>query len=71
MTAGQSVKVCQYPARFVQKDYDVLEQKLNQRFGNKDLPHTIRRQLQEAKQLFDESLEDFSERVQEMPLMAI
>lgn len=48
------------------KDYDVLVQKLNQRFGNKDLPHTIRRQLQEAKKLFDESLEDFSERVQEM-----
>jgi hypothetical protein len=44
---------------------------MNQRFGNKDLPHTIRRQLQEAKQLFDESLDDFSERVQEMPLMAI
>lgn len=55
----------------IQKDYDILVQKLNQRFGNKDLPHTIRRQLQEAKQLFDESLEDFSERVQEIPLMAI
>lgn len=37
----------------VQKDYDVLVQKLNQRFGNKDLPHTIRRQLQEAKKLFE------------------
>lgn len=27
----------------IQKDYDILVQKLNQRFGNKDLPHTIRR----------------------------
>lgn len=50
----------------VQKDFDLLTEKLNQRFGNKDLPHTIRRQLQEIKQLADESIEEFSEKIQEM-----
>lgn len=50
----------------VQKDYDVLVQKLSQRFGNKDLPHTIRRQLQEVRQFVDESIEEFAERIQEL-----
>ena len=50
----------------VRKDFDLLAEKLNQRFGNKDLPYTIRRQLQEVKQQFEESLEEFAERVQEM-----
>lgn len=50
----------------VQKDVDLLAEKLNQRFGNKNLPHTIRRQLQEIKQLADESIEEFSEKIQEM-----
>ncbi|XP_063408756.1 kinesin-like protein KIF15 [Mytilus trossulus] len=50
----------------VQKDYDILVQKLSQRFGNKDLPHTIRRQLQEVRQSIDESKEEFPERIQEL-----
>ncbi|VDI02855.1 Hypothetical predicted protein [Mytilus galloprovincialis] len=50
----------------VQKDYDMLVQKLSQRFGNKDLPHTIRRQLQEVRQFVDESIEEFAERIQEL-----
>ncbi|CAC5410873.1 unnamed protein product [Mytilus coruscus] len=44
----------------------MLVQKLSQRFGNKDLPHTIRRQLQEVRQFVDESIEEFSERIQEL-----
>ncbi|CAG2219646.1 unnamed protein product [Mytilus edulis] len=40
--------------------------KLNQRFGNKDLPYTIRRQLQDVRQNGDEMIEEFAERVQEM-----
>ncbi|VDI68079.1 Hypothetical predicted protein [Mytilus galloprovincialis] len=32
----------------VQNDFVLLSEKLNQRFGNKDLPYTIRRQLQEG-----------------------
>ncbi|CAC5378212.1 unnamed protein product [Mytilus coruscus] len=39
---------------------------MNQRFGNKDLPYTIRRQLQEVRQNIDETIEEFAERVQEM-----
>jgi cation transport regulator ChaB len=34
--------------------------------GNKDLPHSIRKQLQDAKQNVEESIEELTERVQEM-----
>ncbi|CAC5374562.1 unnamed protein product [Mytilus coruscus] len=44
----------------------MLVQKLSQRFGNKDLPHTIKRQLQEVRQFVDESIEEFAERIQEL-----
>ncbi|CAG2185743.1 unnamed protein product [Mytilus edulis] len=50
----------------VQNDFVLLSEKLNQRFGNKDLPYTIRRQLQEVRQNIDETVEEFAERVQEM-----
>jgi len=50
----------------VQNDFDALAEKMNIRFGNKDLPYTIRRQLQDAKQNLDETVEEFAERVQEM-----
>jgi hypothetical protein len=40
--------------------------KMAQRFGNKDLPHSIRRQLQDVKQTIEESIEEYAERVQEM-----
>ncbi|VDH98510.1 Hypothetical predicted protein [Mytilus galloprovincialis] len=38
--------------------------KLNQRFGNKDLPYTIRRQLQDVRQNGDEMIDEFAEREQ-------
>ncbi|CAC5378765.1 unnamed protein product [Mytilus coruscus] len=50
----------------VQNDFVLVSEKLNQRFGNKDLPCTIRRQLQEVRQTIDETVEEFAERVQEM-----
>ncbi|CAC5382540.1 unnamed protein product [Mytilus coruscus] len=50
----------------VQNDLVQLSEKMNQRFGNKDLPYTIRRQLQEVRQNIDETVEEFAERVQEM-----
>ena len=37
-----------------------------QRFGNKDLPHSIRKQLQDVKQNVEASIEELTERVQEM-----
>lgn len=40
--------------------------KMSQRFGNKDLPHTIRKQVQEIKQNPEESIDEFAERVQEL-----
>ena len=50
----------------VREDFDLLVQKLNQRFGNRDLPHTVRRQLQDVKQNLEETVEEFSERVLEL-----
>jgi hypothetical protein len=35
-----------------------------QRFGNKDLPHSIRKQLQDVKQNVEESIEELGEKVQ-------
>ena len=37
-----------------------------QRLGNKDLPHSIREQLQDVKQNVEESIEELTGRVQEM-----
>ncbi|KAK3105154.1 hypothetical protein FSP39_018315 [Pinctada imbricata] len=39
---------------------------MNERFGKKDLPHIIRRQLQDVHQSTDETLEEFAEKVREM-----
>ncbi|CAC5375551.1 unnamed protein product [Mytilus coruscus] len=50
----------------IQTDFKLLGDKLNQRFGNKDLPYTIRRQLQDVRQNGDEMIDEFAERVQEM-----
>ena len=36
-----------------------------QRLGSKDLPHSIRKQLQDVKQNVEESIEELTERVQE------
>jgi len=49
-----------------QNDFVLLSEKMNQRFGKKDLPYTIRRQLSEVKPNLDESVEEFAEKVQEM-----
>lgn len=37
-------------------------------FGRKDMPHILRRQLQDIKQEQEESLEEFAERTQEMAI---
>ena len=37
-----------------------------QRLGNTDLPHSIRKQLQDVKQNVEASIEELTERVQEM-----
>ncbi|CAC5411559.1 unnamed protein product [Mytilus coruscus] len=50
----------------IQTDFKLLADKLNQRFGNKDIPYTIRRQLQDVRQNDDEMIDEFAERVQEM-----
>ena len=39
---------------------------LNNRYGRKDPPHTLRHQLQSIKQLVDEDLESYAERVQQL-----
>lgn len=48
----------------LRSDYDLLCQKLNEKFGRKDLPHTLRRLLQDVRQDPNEQLEDFAERTQ-------
>ncbi|CAG2231769.1 unnamed protein product [Mytilus edulis] len=50
----------------IKDNFQVLCKKMNDRFGRKDLPHILRRQLQEAKQGSDESLEEFADKVQEL-----
>jgi hypothetical protein len=47
-------------------NYEQVWNKMNERFGRKDLPHIIRRQLQDLKQEQDELLEEYAERAQEM-----
>ena len=50
----------------IQKYFDQLMEKMYQRFGKKDLTHSIRRELQEVKQNLDESIEEYVERVKGM-----
>lgn len=50
----------------IQEDYQAICKKLNERFGSRDLPHIVRRQLQDLRQLQEESLEEYAERAQEM-----
>ncbi|CAC5377523.1 unnamed protein product [Mytilus coruscus] len=50
----------------VQEDYDKLCNMLNERFGRRDLPHIIRRQMQDLKQDQDETFEEYTERTQEI-----
>ncbi len=46
----------------VQNNYTALREKMRQRFGSKEIPVTVRRDLQELKQKDDEDLEEFAER---------
>jgi len=39
---------------------------MNERFGRTDLPHIVRRQLQDLRQSTEESLEEYAERAQEL-----
>lgn len=50
----------------VRNSYKLICQKMNERFGRRDLPTVIRRQLQELRQLPDESLDEYAERAQEL-----
>lgn len=49
-----------------QRNFKRLSSKLEERFGRKDLPHIIRRQLQDIRQGNEESVEEFADKVQEM-----
>lgn len=50
----------------VQSDFDVLVKQMNQRFGKKELPHIVRRLLQDLRQGIEESIEEFAERAHEL-----
>ena len=47
----------------VRKDYIQLRDRLERHFGRKDPPATVRRMLQGLRQLVDQSLEDFADKV--------
>ena len=51
----------QHPLHFA----DTMD-KMSTRFGNEELPNSIRRQLQDVKQFLEESIEEYAERVQEL-----
>lgn len=53
-------------SKTVQNDYQAMCKQMEERFGRKDLPNVIRRQLQELRQLPDESLEEYAERAQDL-----
>ena len=44
----------------------MLCEKMKSRFGRRDFPHTLRRQLQDLKQQKEGTLEEFAARTQEM-----
>ena len=50
----------------VRDDYDRLVQKLDNRFGRKDPPASVRRQLSALRQGAEESLEEFAEKAQKL-----
>ena len=47
-------------------DFNLLKQRLNDRYGHHDPPHTLRQQLHIIRQTVDEDLESYAERVQQM-----
>ena len=52
--------------KFVQDNYKLTCKKMEERFGCKDLPNVIRRQLQELRQFPEESLDEYAERSQDL-----
>ncbi|CAG2207208.1 unnamed protein product [Mytilus edulis] len=54
---------CQSQSR---KDIKLFVKKMEDRFGRKDLPHVIRRQLQDLRQLPEEPLDEYAERTQDL-----
>ncbi|CAC5372749.1 unnamed protein product [Mytilus coruscus] len=50
----------------VQEEYQAVCKKMEDRFGRKDLPHVIRRQLQDLRQLPEEPLDEYAERTQDL-----
>ena len=60
--------VYQPPA--VMYNFDLIVQKMEKRFGKKDLPQTLRLQFHQMKQKVDEGLEEWAERVQRLALEA-
>lgn len=53
-------------SKTVQQDYQSICKKMDERFGKKDLPHIIKRQLQDLRQFSEESPEEYAERAQEL-----
>jgi len=64
--ARQSFKVFRSRPVSVQTNFKTLCKKMNERFGRTDLPHIVRRQLQDLRQSTEESLEEYAERAQEL-----
>jgi len=46
----KALKFYSVKTKTVQENYDQLCKKINDRFGRKDMPHILRRQLQDIKQ---------------------
>ena len=47
-------------------DFNLLKQRLNDRYSHHDPPHTLRQQLHTIRQTVDEDLESYAERIQQM-----
>ena len=52
--------------KFVQDNYKLTCKKMEERFGCKDLPNVIHRQLQDLRQFPEESLEEYAECAQDL-----
>ena len=63
---GKALKFFSTRPTSVQNNFVDMMDKMTRRFGNKELPHSIRRQLQDVKQQIEESIEEYAERVQEL-----
>ena len=66
----KALKIFSSRPDYVQKNFELLCQKLKDRFDKKDQPHIIRRQLHDIKQMSDETVEEFAERIEELSVEA-